>query len=426
MVPQSGTTAETLAKAGSTRVTAPGHQEKTEKEAMREAVIVAACRTPVGKAPRGILKDTRPEQMGCAVLGDLVKRASDLDPGLIDDVIIGCSFPEAAQGLNLGRVLVMSMGWPDRIPGMTINRFCSSGLEAIAVGAQRIMCGFVDVVIAGGVESMSQIPMGGGTMLPNPALVDTRPGSFTGMGLTAENVAERYNIGRDEQDDFGARSQQRAEAAINAGRFKSQIVPLKVRTQKEAPGGRFEYEELVFDTDEGMRPGTTKESIAQLRPAFKPEGTVTAGNSSQMSDGAAGVVLMSKEKASDLGLPPLATFRYYAVEGCEPEYMGVGPTVAIPKVLKLANMTLDQIELIELNEAFAAQSIYCIRELGINEEITNVNGGAIALGHPLGCTGAKLTTQLIYEMQERQLRWGLVSMCIGFGMGAAGILEIEQ
>jgi len=393
---------------------------------MREAVIVAACRTAVGKAPRGILKHTRPEQMGCAVLGDLLKRASDLDPGLIDDVIIGCSFPEAAQGLNLGRVLVMSMGWPDRIPGMTINRFCSSGLEAIAIGAQRIMCGFNEVVIAGGVETMSQIPMGGGTMLPNPALVDTRPGAFTGMGLTAENVAERYNIGREEQDAFGARSQQRAEAAINAGRFKSQIVPLKVRMQKEVPGGRFEFDELIFDTDEGMRPGTTVESISQLRPAFKPNGTVTAGNSSQMSDGAAGVVLMSREKASALGLRPLATFRYYATEGCEPEYMGVGPTVAIPKVLSLAGMTLDQIELIELNEAFAAQSIYCIGELGMNEEITNVNGGAIALGHPLGCTGAKLTTQLIYEMQERQVRWGLVSMCIGFGMGAAGIFEIEE
>ncbi len=393
---------------------------------MREAVIVAACRTAVGKAPQGILKYTRPEDMGCAVLGDLMKRASDLDPVLIDDVIIGCSFPEAAQGLNLGRVLVMSMGWPDRIPGMTINRFCSSGLEAIVIGAQKIMCGFSEVVVAGGVESMSQIPMGGGTMLPNPALVDTRPGSFTGMGLTAENVAQRYSIGREEQDAFGARSQQRAEAAIKGGRFKSQIVPLKVRTQKEAPGGRFEFEEFVFDTDEGMRPGTTVESISHLRPAFKPDGTVTAGNSSQMSDGAAGVVLMSREKAEDLGLRPMATFRYYAVEGCEPEYMGVGPTVAIPKVLELANMTLDQIEMIELNEAFAAQSIYCIRELGMNEEITNVNGGAIALGHPLGCTGAKLTTQLIYEMQERHLRWGLVSMCIGFGMGAAGIFEIEE
>jgi acetyl-CoA acyltransferase len=393
---------------------------------MRDAVIVAACRTAVGRAPRGTLTHTRPEQMGCTVLDDLLRRASDLDPMLIDDVIIGCSFPEATQGLNLGRVLVMSAGWPDRIPGMTVNRFCASGLQAIAIGAEKIMCGFSDVVIAGGVESMSQIPMGGNLMYPNPALVDTRPGSFTGMGLTAENVAERYNITREQQDEFGARSQQRAEAAINAGRFKSQIVPLKVKKQKELPNGHFEFEEEVFEIDEGVRPGTTVESISQLRPAFKPNGTVTAGNSSQMSDGAAGVVLMSKDKAKELGLKPMATFRYYAVEGCEPEHMGVGPTVAIPKVLALAGMTLDQIELIELNEAFAAQAVYCIQKLGINEEITNVNGGAIALGHPLGCTGAKLTTQLIYEMRERKLQWGLVSMCIGFGMGAAGIFEIEN
>ncbi len=393
---------------------------------MREAVIVAACRTAVGKAPGGTLKDTRPEQMGCAVLGELVKRASDLDPMVIDDVIIGCSFPEAAQGLNLGRVLVVCMGWPDRVPGMTVNRFCSSGLQAIVIGAQQIMCGFSDIVIAGGVESMSQIPLGGSMVYPDPALVDRRPGAFMGVGLTAENVAERYNISREEQDEFGARSQQRAEAALNAGRFKTQIVPLKVKKQKELPNGHFEFEEVIFDTDECVRPGTTKESISHIRPAFKANGTVTAGNSSQMSDGAAGVVLMSKEKAKALGLKPMATFRYYAVEGCEPEYMGVGPSVAIPKVLKLAGMNLDQIQLIEINEAFAAQAVYCIRKLGINEEITNVNGGAIALGHPLGCTGAKLTTQLIYEMQERKLRWGLVTMCIGFGMGAAGIFEIEE
>ncbi len=393
---------------------------------MREAVIVAACRTAVGKAPRGTLKDTRPEQMGCAVLGDLLKRAGDLDPMLIDDVIIGCAFPEATQGLNLGRVLVMSMGWPDRIPGMTVNRFCSSGLQAIAIGAEKIMCGFSDVVIAGGVESMSQIPMGGSMMYPNPALVDIRPGSFTGMGLTAENVAEKYNISREEQDEFGARSQQKAEAAIKAGRFKSQIVPLKVKRQRQLPNGHFEFEEVTFDTDEGVRPGTTRESIAQIKPAFKPKGTVTAGNSSQTSDGAAGVVLMSKEKAKELGLKPMATFRFHAVEGCEPEYMGVGPAVAVPKVLRMADMTVSQIELIELNEAFAAQSLYCIRKLGIDEEITNVNGGAIALGHPLGCTGAKLTTKLVYEMRQRRLRWGLVTMCIGFGMGAAAIFEIED
>jgi acetyl-CoA acyltransferase len=393
---------------------------------MKEAVIVAACRTAVGKAPRGTLKDTRPEQMGCAVLGDLLKRANNLDPMLIDDVIIGCTFPEASQGLNLGRVLVMSMGWPDRVPGTTVNRFCSSGLQAIAIAAEKIMCGFADVVVAGGVESMSRIPMGGSMMYPNPALVDERPGAFTGMGLTAENVAEKFKISRDDQDEFGARSQQKAEAALKAGRFKTQIVPLTVRSQKQLPNGRFEFEEMIFDTDEGVRPGTTKESISQLRPAFKPKGSVTAANSSQTSDGAAAVLVMSKEKAKELGLRPMATFRYHAVEGCEPEYMGVGPAVAIPKVMNLSGMSLDRMELIELNEAFAAQAIYCIRELGINEEITNVNGGAIALGHPLGCTGAKLTTQLLYEMEERDLRWGLVSMCIGFGMGAAGIFERES
>jgi acetyl-CoA acyltransferase len=364
--------------------------------------------------------------MGTAVLADLIKRAGDLDPALIDDVIIGCTFPESVQGLNLGRVLVMSLGWPDRIPGMTVNRFCSSGLQAIAIGAEKIMCGFADVVVAGGVESMSLIPMGGNMMYPNPALVDTRPGAFTSMGLTAENVAERHRIGRDEQDEFGVTSQQRAEAAIKAGRFKDQIVPLKVKKQKRLPSGRFEFEELVFDTDEGVRPGTTKESIAQLRPAFKPHGTVTAANSSQTSDGAAGVVLMAREKAQELGLKPMAAFRCHAVEGCEPEYMGVGPAVAIPRVLKIAGMSLDQIGLIELNEAFAAQAIYCMQELGIDAEITNVNGGAIALGHPLGCTGAKLTTQLLYEMRERGLRYGLVSMCIGFGMGAAAIFEAEN
>jgi acetyl-CoA acyltransferase len=393
---------------------------------MKEAVVVAACRTAAGKAPRGILKHTRPEAMGCAVLEDLMKRAGDLDPVVIDDVVIGCTFPEAVQGLNLGRVLVMSMGWPDRIPGMTVNRFCSSGLQAIAIAAEKIMCGFADVVVAGGVESMSQIPMGGSMMYPNPALVDMHPGAFTGMGLTAENVAERFNIGRDEQDEFGARSQQKAEKALKDGRFKSQIVPITVKKQKQLPNGKFEFEEVIFDQDEGVRFGTTKESISKIPGAFKPGGSVTAGNSSQTSDAAAAVLLMSKEKAKELGLKPMATFRYHAVEGCEPEIMGVGPAVAIPRALKLAGMEMGQIDLIELNEAFAAQAIYCMNELGIDPDITNVNGGAIALGHPLGCTGAKLTTQLIYEMQERKARWGLVSMCIGFGMGAAGIFEIED
>jgi acetyl-CoA acyltransferase len=393
---------------------------------MKEAVIVAACRTATAKAPRGALKDTRPETMGMAVLGGVLQRANNLDPNLIDDVIIGCAFPEHTQGLNFGRVLVASMGWPDRVPGMTINRFCSSGLQSIAIGAEKIMCGFADVVVAGGVESMSQIPMTGISLYPHPALVERRPGSYSGMGLTAENVAERYKLTRDEQDEFGAKSQQKAEAAQKAGKFKNQIVPVMARKQRELKGGRFEVYEEPFELDEGVRFGVTKESIATIKPAFKPDGTVTAGNSSQMSDGAAAVLLMSKEKAKDLGLKPLASFRCFAVEGCEPEVMGLGPKVAIPKMLKIAGMKLDQIDLIELNEAFAAQAIACIRDLGINEEITNVNGGAIALGHPLGCTGSKLTTQLIYEMRERRARWGIVSMCIGFGMGAAGLFEIEE
>jgi acetyl-CoA acyltransferase len=393
---------------------------------MKEAVIVAACRTAASKAPRGALKDTRPETMGMAVLGEVLKRANNLDPNLIDDVIIGCAFPEHTQGLNFGRVLVTAMGWPDRVPGMTVNRFCSSGLQTIAIGAEKIMCDFADIVVAGGVESMSQIPMTGVSLYPHPALVERRPGAYAGMGLTAENVAERYKLTRDEQDEFGAKSQQKAEAAQKAGRFKSQITPVMARKQRELPGGRFEVYEEKFEVDEGVRYGVTKESISTIKPAFKPDGTVTAGNSSQMSDGAAVVLLMSKEKAKELGLKPMATFRKFAVEGCEPEVMGLGPKVAIPKLLNRAGMKLDQIELIELNEAFAAQAIACIRDLGINEEITNVNGGAIALGHPLGCTGAKLTTQLIYEMRERKLRWGLVSMCIGFGMGAAGLIEIED
>ncbi|MCP4679443.1 MAG: thiolase family protein [Deltaproteobacteria bacterium] len=393
---------------------------------MKEAVIVAACRTAAGKAPRGALKDTRPEKMGCTVLGELVKRAGDLDPNIIDDVVIGCSFPEHTQGMNLGRILVESMGWPDRIPGMTVNRFCSSGLQSIAIGAEKIMCGFSDVIVAGGVENMSQIPMTGVSCYPNPALVDMRPGGFTGMGQTAENVAEREKVSREDQDTFAVKSQQKAGAAQDAGKFKSQIIPVMAKKQKQLPNGRFELIEVPFDADEGIRGSTSVEALAGLRPAFSPTGSVTAGNSSQTSDGAAGVVLMSKEKAKELGLKPMATFRSFAAEGCEPEYMGMGPAYAIPKALKILGMELGQIDLIELNEAFAAQAIACIRKLGINEEVTNVNGGAIALGHPLGCTGSKLTTQLLYEMAERKSKWGMVSMCIGLGMGAAGIFEVED
>ena len=392
---------------------------------MKEAVIVAACRTAAGKAPRGMLRDTRPEEMGCAVLGDLVRRAGDIDPELIDDVIMGCTFPESIQGLNIGRVLVMSMGWPDRIPGMTVNRFCSSGLQAIAIGAEKIMCGFADIVVAGGIEHMSRIPMVGSLPYPNPALVEIRPGAYEGMGLTAENVAEKYNIGRDEQDEFAALSYQKAEAATLNGRFRDQIVPLEVMVQEQTSDHSFEHKKIIFDRDEGIRPGTTKESISGLPPVFKVNGTVTAGNSSQTSDGAAAVLLMSKDRAYDLGLTPLLTFRSYVVEGCAPEFMGVGPAVAIPKLMKMTGLGVNDIDLIELNEAFAAQALYCIKELGLSPEITNVNGGAIALGHPLGCTGAKLTTQLLYEMNERKSRYGLVSMCVGFGMGAAALFERE-
>ncbi|MGD9158872.1 MAG: thiolase family protein [Desulfobacteraceae bacterium] len=392
---------------------------------MKEAVIVAACRTATGKAPKGTLKYTRPEEMGCAVLGDLIKRAGDIDPVLIDDVIIGCTFPESIQGFNPGRVLVMSMGWPDRIPGMTVNRFCSSGLQAIAIGAEKIMCGYADIIVAGGVEHMSRIPMVGSLPYPNPALVESRPGAYSSMGLTAENVAERYNVRRDEQDEFAACSHRRAEAASTGGRFSDQIVPLRVTVQEQTNNHQFEHRTVVFDRDEGIRPDTTKESLSVLPPVFKMNGTVTAGNSSQTSDGAAAVLIMSKEKAGDLGLTPLLTFRGYTVEGCAPEYMGIGPAVAIPKLMKMTGIKLEDVNLIELNEAFAAQALYCIKELEIDPEITNVNGGAIALGHPLGCTGAKLTTQLAFEMAERKSKYGIVTMCVGFGMGAAALFERE-
>jgi acetyl-CoA acyltransferase len=393
---------------------------------MKEAVIVAACRTAVGKAPRGKLKDTRPETLGTTVIVDLLKRANDLDPVHVDDLIYGCTFPEHTQGMNIGRILVMSAGWPDKVPGMTVNRFCASGLQAITIGAEKIMCGFADVIVAGGIECTSHVPLAGMSFYPHPDLVEMRPGAFSGMGLTAENVAERHSISREDQDLFGARSQQRAEAAVKSGKFKGQITPVQAIGQKKLPNGQFEIQEFTFDQDEGVRFGTTVEALSTLKPVFRAGGTVTAGNSSQTSDGAAAVLLMSKEKAKELNLKPMATFRSYHVEGCEPEYMGIGPTIAIPRILQKTGMNQNQIELIELNEAFAAQSIACIRELGLNEEITNVNGGAIALGHPLGCTGAKLTTQLIYEMQERKLRWGMVSMCIGMGMGAAGLFEIEN
>jgi len=394
---------------------------------MKEAVIVSAVRTAVGRAPRGALSKTRPEQMGVPVIKELLRRTPGLDPLDIDDVIIGCTFPEAEQGLNLGRCLAQAAGLPDEVPGLTVNRFCSSGLQSIAQACERIMTDQADCIIAGGVESMSLIPMGGNMTYPYFEVIAARPGAYEPMGLTAENVAERYNISREDQDAFGYQSQMRACAAVKEGRFKDEIVPLQVEKQVfNAKTGRFEMKTFTFDTDEGIRPDTTLEGLNKLRPAFKPTGTVTAGNSSQTSDGAAAVMVMSKEKAKALGLKPMAAFRGYQVAGVDPEVMGIGPVKAIPKLLARTGMKLDDIELIELNEAFASQSLYVIRTLGLNTDITNVNGGAIALGHPLGCTGAKLTTSLLYEMARRRVRWGLVSMCIGFGMGAAGLFERED
>lgn len=394
---------------------------------MKEAVIVAACRTAVGRAPRGTLRLTRPEYLGTEVVKEVIKRTPGLDPIDIDDVVMGCSFPEAEQGMNMARVLVQKAGLPDDISGITINRFCSSGLNAISMAAERIMVGAADCLIAGGVESMSMVPMGGNIMSVEPEIASSRPWDLEGMGFTAENVAKDFGIAREDQDAFAVQSNERAIAAIKGGKFKDEIVPVMAAKQRQKADGSYEIYEEVFDTDECPR-GATIEGLTKLRPAFMMGGSVTAGNSSQTSDGAAAVMLMTKEKAKELGLKPLATYRGFAVGGVPGKYMGIGPVKAIPKVLKNLDMKLEDIDLIELNEAFASQALYCIRELGVNTDIANVNGGAIALGHPLGCTGAKLTTQLVYEMNRRgsDCRFGLVSMCIGLGMGAAGIFEKED
>ena len=388
----------------------------------REAVIVDAIRTPVGKAKRGSLATTRPDEMAAVVIQELLKRAEGLDPAEIDDVILGCAFPEGEQGMNMTRLVALRAGLPDSVPAETINRFCASGVQSIVHGAFAIMTGHADVVIAGGTESMSMVPMVGFKFSPMPYMADHMPEAFTNMGLTAENVAEKYAVSREDQDAFSLRSNQRASKAVDTGLFDSQIVPLEVEVLEPGSNGK-PARKFTFKRDEGPRRDTSLKALAKLRPAFKEGGTVTAGNSSQMSDGAAAVIVMSRAKADALGFKPLVRFVNYAVGGVPPEIMGIGPIVAVPKVLKLAGMSLDDIELIELNEAFAAQSLAVIRELGLNEEITNVNGGAVALGHPLGCTGAKLTTQLIYEMKRRDVHFGMVTMCIGGGMGAAAIFE---
>ena len=388
----------------------------------KEAVIVAAARTAVGRAKRGSLASVRPDEMIVAVIQELMRRAAPLRPEDIDDVILGCAFPEGEQGMNIGRMAALRAGLPIGVPGQTVNRFCSSGLQTIADGAAAILAGLADVVIAGGTESMSMVPMAGNKFSPNPGFAADQPEVYTSMGLTAENVSVKYGVNREDQDAFALASHQKAVAAIDAGRFRDDIVPLKVEIVEAGGKGR-SVREFVFEVDEGPRRDTSAESLAKLKPAFKQNGTVTAGNSSQMSDGAAAVVVMSAEKAKQVGLKPLARFVTYAVGGVPPEIMGVGPVEAIPKALRRAGLKLDDIDLIELNEAFAAQSLAVLRTLEIDPEKANVNGGAIALGHPLGCTGAKLTTQLLSEMKRRRLRYGMVTMCIGGGMGAAGIFE---
>ena len=381
---------------------------------MREAVIVAATRTACGKAPNGALKHVRPDEMAAAVIASVLQRTPGLDAADVDDVLIGCAMPEAEQGLNVARIASLRAGVPVSASAATVNRFCASGLEAIATAAERIMCGHAEIIIAGGTESMSLVPMGGNKVSPNPALVDSYPDVYLTTGLVAENHARDHGISREEQDAFALRSHQRAAAAIDAGRFTDEITPLTFR----GTDGN-----VRFAQDEGPRRDTSAEALAKLRPAFHVSGSVTAGNSSQTSDGAAAVLVMSAQAAAARGLTPLARFAGFATAGVAPERFGIGPVPAIRKLAARTGISLDQIDLVELNEAFAAQVLACLRELPIDPERLNVNGGAIALGHPLGCTGAKLTTTLIHEMRRRHARYGLVTMCVGGGMGAAGLFE---
>lgn len=390
---------------------------------MKEAVIVSAVRTAVGKAPKGMLKNTRPDDLGAAAIKEAVARVPNLDVNEIDDVIMGCAFPEAEQGMNVARTAMIEAGLSVATSAMTVNRYCSSGLQTIALAADRIRTGGAEVIVAGGVETMSMIPMGGNVFRPNPAIVDNYPDYYLNMGLTAENLAKKYEITREQADEFSLQSHQKAAGAIHAGKFKDEIVPMNVFVDEFDENGRVRRKELVFDTDEGPRFDASPEGFAKLKPVFHAKGTVTAGNSSQMSDGAAATVVMSMDKANELGLKPLARFVSFATAGCLPEEMGIGPVYAIPKALKLAGLTLDQIDVIELNEAFAAQGLSVMKVLEMNPAKVNVNGGAIALGHPLGCTGAKLTATLLQELKRRNARYGMVTMCVGGGMGAAGIFE---
>jgi acetyl-CoA acyltransferase len=390
---------------------------------MNEAVIVAAVRTPVGKAPAGTLRGTRPDELAAAAIAEAIRRAPGLDAAEIDDVILGCAMPEGEQGLNVARIASLRAGVPVTASAVTINRFCSSGLQAIAFAAERIMCGFGSAIVAGGTESMSLVPMGGNKLSPNPALVDSYPDVYLTTGLVAENHARESDISRDAQDAFALTSHQRAIAAIDSGRFAEEIVPVTARLVEGINTPRPSGRDVLFSTDEGPRRDTSLQALSSLKPAFHARGTVTAGNSSQTSDGAAAVIVTSAAFARERGLKPMARFVAFANAGVEPERFGIGPVPAVRKVLKLAGLTLEQMDLVELNEAFAAQVLACLKELPIDPDRLNVNGGAIALGHPLGCTGAKLTATILHEMRRRNSGYGLVTMCVGGGMGAAGIFE---
>ncbi|WP_411953771.1 acetyl-CoA C-acetyltransferase [Alkalibacillus sp. S2W] len=390
---------------------------------MREAVIVSGARTPVGKANKGSFAHTRPDDLAATTVKETLKRANNYD-GKIDDVIIGCAMPEAEQGMNMARQIAGLAGLDHDVPGITINRYCSSGLQSIAYAAERIMLGYADTIVAGGAESMSMIPMGGNVIRPNPTLVDEAPEYYMNMGHTAEEVANRYGVTREEQDAFAARSHERAAQALKEGKFDDEIVPVDVVDRSVGADNTVQERTFTVSQDEGVRPDTSVESLANLKPAFNVKGSVTAGNASQMSDGAASVLVMDREKAEQEGLEPMAKFHSFTVAGVEPEVMGVGPVKAIPKAVELAGLTMDDIGLYELNEAFASQALQVCRELGLDEDIVNVNGGAIALGHPLGCTGTKLTLSLIHEMKRRDVKYGVCTMCIGGGMGAAGVFEL--
>jgi len=389
---------------------------------MREVVLVSSVRTPVGRAYKGTLRATRPDELAATAIQGALARVPQLDPKEIEDVIIGCAMPEAEQGMNVARIASLRAGLPVEVSAITINRFCSSGLQAIAMAADRIMTGGADVMVAGGTESMSMIPMGGNKISPNPWLVDHYPDAYLSMGLTAERVAERFGIARAACDEFSLHSHQKALAAIQAGKFEEETVPVHV-TFTTPNGSKPKKHEITFKVDEGPRADTTLEALAALKAAFHVKGVTTAGNSSQMSDGAAAAVVMSGERAKALGIKPLARYVSFATAGYKPEEMGLGPVFAIPKALKLAGLKLSDIDVIELNEAFAAQSLAVIKEAGLDPQRVNPNGGAIALGHPLGCTGAKLTASVIRELKRRKARYGMVTMCVGGGMGAAGIFE---